>query len=276
LYWITLSDYPDKEHKRLRDERHARFAQAQAEYDQALALYIARRDARKQEKRDALVSLRWRNWLKLTLSGSPEEQRPLGPPTLPASSDREAILLAGSVAEEVMGCVYKDRMNDAWTLFSGYKNPQGEIDHILLGPTGLYAIEIKNHNATVYCEGTRWRYRKYDNYGNLKREYFEVDGRGRSPSQQLNAPATSLEGFLHRRRHKVHIHRIVIYTHERSNIAYRGDDTIDLVTESVHDAIDLMGAGPRLLEQRQAEEIEALIIRDHRFHESRQARARED
>ena len=58
-------------------------------------------------------------------------------------------------------------LGDSWTLFRGYRNRRGEIDHLLLGPRGLFAIEVKNLNATVHIDGDRWRADKYDRYGNL-------------------------------------------------------------------------------------------------------------
>jgi len=34
---------------------------------------------------------------------------------------------------------------------------RGEIDHLLLGPLGLFAIEVKSINATVHIDGDRWQ-----------------------------------------------------------------------------------------------------------------------
>lgn len=39
-------------------------------------------------------------------------------------------------------------LDDAWVLIKGYKNPRGEIDYLLLGPGGLFAVEVKYVNAT--------------------------------------------------------------------------------------------------------------------------------
>ena len=69
----------------------------------------------------------------------------------------------------------------------GYRNKLGEIDHLLFGPGGLVAIEVKNINGTVHCEGDKWRVDKYDRYGNLVEQHDLVDRgkRQRSPSVQL-------------------------------------------------------------------------------------------
>ena len=52
-------------------------------------------------------------------------------------------------------------LDDDWTLLRGYRNRRGEIDQLLLGPRGLFAIEVKNLNATVTVDGDRWRADKY-------------------------------------------------------------------------------------------------------------------
>ena len=34
---------------------------------------------------------------------------------------------------------------------------RGNIDHVLLSPTGIFAIETKNYTGDVRCDGNRWR-----------------------------------------------------------------------------------------------------------------------
>ena len=62
-------------------------------------------------------------------------------------------------------------LGDDWVLMRGYRNKLGEIDHLLFGPGGLVAIEVKNINGTVHCEGDKWRVDKYDRYGNLVEQH---------------------------------------------------------------------------------------------------------
>jgi hypothetical protein len=69
----------------------------------------------------------------------------------------------------------------------------------LLGPRGLVAIEVKNQSVTVDCDGDRWRFVRYDRYGNQVDQGELADRRGRSPSVQLNEPAGQLEEFLRSR-----------------------------------------------------------------------------
>ena len=56
-------------------------------------------------------------------------------------------------------------------------------------PRGLFAIEVKNINATVSIDGDRWRADKYDNYGNLVEQR-----RGRRPQGPLAERAAQRVG----------------------------------------------------------------------------------
>jgi hypothetical protein len=135
-------------------------------------------------------------------------------------------------------------LGDEWTLLRGYRNRRGEIDFLLLGPLGLFAMEVKNQNATIDCVGDRWQATKYDKYGNLVGGRAEMtDTRGRSPSEQLNEPASELEGFLGRFGHPVTISRIVVLTHPRARLRSRTSPTVHFAT-SIRQITDLLNGSP--------------------------------
>jgi hypothetical protein len=105
-------------------------------------------------------------------------------------TDTEEILKAGIAGEELVAVELGRALDDNWTLLRGYRNRRGEIDHLLLGPQGLFAIEVKNLNATVHIDGDRWQADKYDNYGNLVEQRPIADRKGRSPTR-WNGTCTS-------------------------------------------------------------------------------------
>jgi Nuclease-related domain len=142
------------------------------------------------------------------------------------------------------------------------RHRRGEIDHLLLGPRGLFAIEVKNINATVHIDGDRWRADKYDNYGNLVEQRPVTDRRGRSPSEQLNEPAGELERFLHERGQKVTVQRVVVLIHRRSGLGATRDLTV-LVGTSIGYLLSLVGDSPDDLGPAERAEIKRLIRRDH-------------
>ena len=111
--------------------------------------------------------------------------------------DAESIWRAGKEGEDRVAAALGGVLVDDWTMFRGYRNPGGEIDQVLVGPSGVVAIEVKYVNGKAHIEGDRWTLDRYDNYGNLvERGVPMTDGGGRSPSAQLNAAASRLEWFL--------------------------------------------------------------------------------
>ena len=147
---------------------------------------------------------------------------------MPSEEDR--IWESGKSGEQQVHDYLQRQLSDDWTLLSGYKNHKGEIDKILIGTEGIFAIEIKNINGSIYCNGDKWWKDKYDKYGNLVELNVPIqDRRGRSPSQQLNEPANILQTFLRRTLLTCQIHRIVVFTHESSEIEDLSNFTVNEV-----------------------------------------------
>ena len=157
-------------------------------------------------------------------------------------------------------------LTDDWTLLRGYRNRRGEIDHLLLGPRGLFAIEVKNINATVHVDGDHWRADKYDNYGNLVEQHPIADRKGRSPSEQLNEPAAELERFLHGRGQPVTAQRVVVLAHRRSRLGPVRHPTVHVGVSTAY-LLSLVRGSPDELDQQQCAEVQRLIRRDHDFHD---------
>jgi hypothetical protein len=186
-------------------------------------------------------------------------------------TDEQERIRAGIAGEQLVAAQLGRALGDDWTLLRGYRNRRGEIDHLLLGHKGLFAIEVKNLNATVHVDGDRWRADKYDNYGNLVEQRPVTDRKGRSPSEQLNESADELEQFLHERGQQVIIQRVVVLTHRRSRLGPSRHPTVHVgsstgyVLSLVRDSADDLG-------ERQRAEIGRLIRRDHEFYEKNRRR----
>jgi Nuclease-related domain len=172
---------------------------------------------------------------------------------------------AGSGAEQRVADELGRALGQEWVLFRGYRNGRGEIDGVLLGPGGLFAYEVKYHNATVYISGDAWAGEKYDNYGNLvepRRPIIDRGSRGRSPSQQLNEPASALAAWLSRRGHPVDIARVIVLTHPKARIGVSNEATARVVTSAAA-LLRLVQGSEARLGARQRAEIEQVIRRDH-------------
>src|SRR5262249_19374346 len=144
----------------------------------------------------------------------------------------------------------------------------GGMDRLVLGRAGLFAVEVKYRNATVYVRGDDWQFAKFDSWGNKVEEGRITDATGRSPSVQLNEPADELERFLHSRRQPVSITRVVILNHVRSKVGRHQDLTVHVATSSDY-IIDLVNASAVQFQDWRITQLEGLIERDHRFHNGR-------
>ena len=195
---VSLSDHPGAMRRDAQQRRAAADREAQQAHESVLAVHRERVAQARVARDEAWAARRWGAWLRGVFAVR-RAQRQVPAARLPASQPtvEEERWAAGSAGELLIADRLGRALDDEWTLLRGYRNRGGEIDHLLLGPRGLFAIEVKNQNARVNCHGDQWWSTKYDKYGNPVEPRREMtDRRGRSPSVQLNEPASQLEGFL--------------------------------------------------------------------------------
>jgi Nuclease-related domain len=270
---VPLSDHPGAMLQHAQQRRAAGDRGMQLAHEKALAMH-RERAARARDARDqARAQRRWGAWLRGVFAVW-RADRQIPAARLPASqpTDEEPRLAAGAAGERLVADALGRVLDDTWTLARGYRNRRGEIDHVLLGPRGLFAIEVKNQNATIDCHGDQWWSTKYDKYGNLVGPRQQMsDRRGRSPSVQLNEPASQLEGFLRSRGHPaVTVGRVVVLTHPRAQLRSCTQPTVHVCT-SVRQIFNLLNASTVSIGTAECAELERLIVRDHRFHERRRS-----
>ena len=269
---VELSDHPGDMLSDSSRQRQAAGPQALTRYSGELVRYRARVQRIGIERDQARAAHRWWAWLRLAVAGWREKRRvPRRPAPATWSADTDERIRAGIAGEHLVAVELGRALDDDWTLLHGYRNRRGEIDHLLLGPLGLFAIEVKNVNATVHIDGDRWRADKYDNYGNLVEQRPIADRTGRSPSEQVNEPADDLEHFLRQRGQPAAIQRAVVLTHRRSRLGRVRDPTVEVGT-STGDLLGLLRdpASPAArLGPGQRIQIERLIRQDHAFHDRR-------
>jgi Nuclease-related domain len=269
---IELSDHPaemlnDAAVRRRRTEEKARSG-----HERALREHRARLRAVREKRDRARARHRWLSWLRWALAVSREKRRAPAAPGGAAGpgglTDQEEILMAGIEGERKVAAELGSALGDDWTLLRGYRNRRGEIDHLLLGPRGLFAIEVKNLNATVHIRGDSWWFDKFDRYGNLVESGQLADRRGRSPSQQLNQPAAELERFLHDRGQQVQVQRLVVLTHQRSQVGTCQKPTVRVGVSAGY-VLRLLDGLPAALDARQLAQLARLVQRDHAHHAKR-------
>lgn len=265
---VLLSDHPGDLLKRARLRGDKQQQRAMTKYESALRQHKA--EVRKAEaaRDQARTARRWLAWLRGVFAVRRARRRA---PTLPqptgAPTDEESKLAAGVEGEQFVADELGRALDDDWVLLRGYKNSRGEIDHLLLGPKGLVAIEVKSINGTVHCEGDSWRVDKYDRYGNLVEQYGIGDkgARHRSPSVQLNEPADALEEFLRSRGQDVGVLRVVLLAHPRSKVGICRRATVNIFTRA-SEVTQLVTKVKQPFDPATRAKLENLIIRDHRHY----------
>ncbi|HEY1666241.1 MAG TPA: nuclease-related domain-containing protein [Trebonia sp.] len=270
MRFVPLSDHPGDMLAEARRAREAAGGAAGERYRRELAARGARiaeaRERRDKSRagRDFLSWLRWGLiawWRRLARS-------PRRPAALAPSHGEEAIK-GGIKGEQEVADVLSGALSDAWTLIKGYRNRRGEIDYLLLGPGGMLAIEVKYVNGTFAVTRERWRYVRYDNYGNQVGAGLLQDARRRPPNVQLAEPLAALEQLLASRGHPVRMRPVVLLNHPKARVSHLEPDVGADVLTSTAQLRDLVRAAQAQLDARKLAEIERLIVRDHHFHEDR-------
>lgn len=184
-----------------------------------------------------------------------------------AAQHRLAQQSAGVVAEDRM-TVALQSLSDDWLLFRGYANHKGEVDHLLVGPAGVWAIEVKGRGVTVHVDGDRWWYEKFDRYGNLVEQGALADRGGRSWGRQVTDIADTLQNFLHRQGVTVTVQTAVVVIHDRASLgsARNLNAVVSVGTEYLMDRIR---REPVSLDASTCSKIAQIIRRDHEFHATR-------
>lgn len=190
-----------------------------------------------------------------------------------ASDLKKIIWQKGAEGEQTVQEYLKERLDDTWVLLCGYKNRKGEIDQILVGCTGVFALEVKFINGDIYCDAKRWSRNKYDRYGNLVERNLPItDKNGRCPACQVNESADDLEIFLNQKMgYASAIKRAVILAHSSCRVKEIKNPTVDMITTLKEwDLRTFLKASSVTLNKKEVHHIVKLIGQDHAFHHSKQ------
>ena len=234
--------------------------------------------------RDEAPSIAWRSgrygaallaYLRCLMT-SPMAMPPA--PPAPAWSREMNVLATGQAGEREVQSVLTELLNDEWTAVSGYKNPRGEVDLLLIGPPGILALEVKAISGHIFCDGDTWWKDKYDRYGNLVETRLPIaDQKGRSPSRQLNEPIDMLQAQLRRCSVDVRSSRGVVLAHRSSEIGQVIDPTVHFVgtTKDLRGRIQADFAAQPCHDRLFVPRVVGVVLRDHDFH-ARRYRQRSD
>ncbi|WP_243788738.1 nuclease-related domain-containing protein [Saccharopolyspora gloriosae] len=252
----VLSDHPRSAARRTEQAAEQRRSQ----YEQAVAQVRARNAARRWWEFWKLLP----QWLETRRL---REQRPVDQDQV---RHRLAQQEAGIEAEDAMASAL-DRLSDDWTLFRGYRNGRGEVDHLVVGPGGVWAIEVKNHPGRVHVDGDSWRSEVFDRYGNRVEKRTLTDRSGRSWGRQVTDVSKALADFLQKRGRQALVRSVVVIVNPKAQLGTVRRPGLALVSVSPDEVVRTLRQAPPTLGPASADEVARLVRRDHAFHEKRRA-----
>lgn len=121
---------------------------------------------------------------------------------------------SGAKGEETVA-EYLAHLNDRYDVIHDVVLPGevGNIDHVVLGPNGVFVIETKNHKGYITCQGDWWKQRKIGRRGT---PYLGNIG---SPSKQVKRNAVLLRQFIQNHfQMNLYINGIVVFTNEEARL----------------------------------------------------------
>lgn len=160
---------------------------------------------------------------------------------------------SGAEGEEKVA-KYLAHLNESYYVIHDVVLPRmkGNIDHVVLGPNGVFVIETKNHKGFITCNGDFWKQQKYGRRGT---RYL---GRIGSPSKQVKRKAVLLNKFIQKHLQiYLYVNGLVVFTNEHVRLRI-GDPTVAVLRPSeICDFIE--NYPPRIPKYVKPEELEALL-----------------
>ena len=169
----------------------------------------------------------------------------------------------GEWGEEQLTTGLSHWLSDEWLLFRSYLSKRGEADGVLVGPRGLWVVEVKTRRVALHINGDDWHYDQLDRGGRPVRRARAVDAGGRTWGRQASDAAQALHWWLTRNDHHVPLRTAVVLMAPQARIASCVRPGVDLVAVGLDDLALRARSGPLSIEPSQQRDIERLVRRDH-------------
>ncbi len=122
-------------------------------------------------------------------------------------------------------------LDDGYYLINNLKLPDraDDVDHIIVGPNGIFALETKNHRGRIYWQDGQWYQAKVSRRGRLQPE-----SQIRDPARQLKRNVDYLRTCINQtspelsRRTRLWIEGVIVFTHPAVSV-----DLVQAVEETL-------------------------------------------
>jgi len=127
------------------------------------------------------------------------------------------ILRTGLQGEIALQQTLRSLPDDFTALYNLPINNSGDIDCVLVGPKGVFAIETKNHKGTIIYSEDSWEQIKVGQGGS------EYRGNLTNPGKQLLTNMHKLKSFLVKHNINVWIQPVLVFTNHETDIVLKKD-----------------------------------------------------
>lgn len=138
----------------------------------------------------------------------------------------------GAAGEDRVARAMRDVLDERWTVFRNLELPNsnnGDIDIVLVGPGGIWAIEVKTYTGNYRVENGRY-------YKETRNGYWHRDRRG--PGAQVRTNAATLCNYLKQKgiNYRNGVNRVVVMAGE-SNVYIHSTGTTVWRLGDLHDRL---------------------------------------
>ena len=141
-------------------------------------------------------------------------------------------------------------LNGNWHVFRNLRLPgrnKGDLDIVLVGPPGVWVLEVKNFRGKYRNIGEQWEYLRGKTWKNAKA----------SPSRQASNNAVRLGNFLKADHLNVFVNAVVVWANEESQLKVENPTTAVWTYNRIPDELGNIWQGEKLSK----EEREKIIIK---------------
>jgi len=136
---------------------------------------------------------------------------------------KKSIFEIGLKGEKALRDHLREILTDEHTVLYNVPAEKGDIDCIIIGPEGLYAIEAKNHKGVITYADSSWKQVKRSRNGSFHTESLK------NPSFQLIGNIKWLKGYLARYNIKAWINGLIVFTNPDAIISTDSLNTLKAI-----------------------------------------------
>jgi len=162
------------------------------------------------------------------------------------------IFRSGLQGETILKQTLSSLPDDFVAFYNVPINNSGDIDCILTGPKGVFAIEIKNHKGTIIYSENGWKQIKTGQGGTQYQGYLT------NPGKQLLSNMHKFKTFLAENGINVWIQPVLVFTNPETNIVLEKDPTPIIVCR-IEDMLDIVENSGKTIQPKLVDKICELL-----------------